>query len=132
SRTSERGCGTPFLIRIFRASSLKSSGRFGVIGSLLLRTKEIFAPNLRNCGARMRATFKVRSPSFTGGLFPTWNQRSSIFAHFPPRCPGSSAIRKQESGFSGFAGGKDFAGRHSRGTGLHDAPLSANRSVKNF
>src|SRR5205085_10272646 len=54
----------------------------------------------------------------TGNLLPTWNQRSSIFAHLPPRCPGSSAIFKPRRGFPGFAGGNNFADRQSRGTDL--------------
>ena len=127
-----RDCGTPFLIRIFLASSRKSSGRFGVVGSSLFRAKKTFAPSSRNRGANNRATRRVRSPSWTGNLLPTWNQRSSIFAHFPPRCPGSSAIFKPRRGFPGLAGGNDFADRQSRGTDLRPSSFSANRSQKNF
>ena len=41
-------------------------------------------------------------------------------------------MRKPESGFLGFARGREFATRQSRGTGLHKVSFSANRNVKNF
>src|SRR5437763_660773 len=38
------------------------------------------------------------SPSCTGAISPILNQRSSIFAHVPPRWPGSSAMWKPARG----------------------------------
>ena len=68
------------------------------------------SPNDSSRGRSIRATRRVILPSCTGSALPNLNQRSSILAHCPPRCPGSSAMCKPASGLPSIGFGRSPGG----------------------